>query len=592
MSGGGDTFVHMFEFRSHTPLADIAGTTAAPEAPEVPEVPEVSGLHPRPDIERIEVLAVCSPTPTSMSELALIDPSALSGEDAITWLQAHERISAWWASLQAPALVRAAGSDRYISQVVFGTDVLGEGPAGPVTITDAIREELAAALRLSPATAQTRIDSARLLCGPLSATRAAQSAGEITASHVAIIVSAASRLRGIWDVDEASREAFAKQCDLLQRRVLPVAIRSTLARTRRAAKLAIITGDPVEADRRRRQSLAGCDVYVIDELDGVSTLIARMATEHAHACLSVINDLAVRCIRSAPSEAPPQPGAAGTGHGTGAGDRAGDGTGAGDRAGLGTGTDGLDYEAGHSILRIGERRSLALASLLIDGHPRGSSTDAESQDYVRATFPRPRALINLTIDLSTLLGLRDGAAELIGAGALPAEVARELLADARLKRIITDPTTGELLDYGRRTYAVPEVLRRYIAARDQTCRFPSCGTTAIRCEIDHAIPWSRGGPTDRSNLGALCTRHHQLKTHGGWRITDSDLDGGCTWTSPQGRRYEHRPSPVLEPALEPVFEQTHDSLANVHRSESPEFESQHSKVDPPLSNARNAPPPF
>jgi len=554
----------MFELRSHTPFANGVGAAAEPEASEV------SGPHLRSDTERIEVLAVCSPTPASMSELVLIDPSALSEEDAITWLQAHERISAWWASLQAPALVRAAGSDRYISHVVFGTDVLGEGPAGPVTIADAIREEIAAALRLSPATAQTRIDSARLLCGPLSATHAAQSAGKITASHVAIIVSAASRLRGIWDVDEASREAFAKQCDLLERRVLPVAIRSTLARTRRAAKLAIITGDPVEADRRRRQSLAGCDVYVIDDLDGVSTLIARMATEHAHACLSVINDLAVRCIRAAPNEAPPRPAAAGSG------------------AEAGAGTDGLGSEAGHSILSIGERRSLALASLLIDGHPRGSSADTESQDYVRATFPRPRALISLTIDLPTLLGLRDGAAELIGAGALPAEVARELLADARLKRIITDPTTGELLDYGRRTYAVPEVLRRYIAARDQTCRFPSCGTAASRCEIDHAIPWSRGGATDRGNLGALCTRHHQLKTHGGWRITDSDLDGSCTWTSPQGRRYEHRPSPVLEP----VLDRMHDSLADAHHSESPESESQHSKVDPPLSNARDAPPPF
>ena len=546
---------------------------------------ELRSLTPLADGERIDDLAACSPTPASMSELALIDPSELSEEDAITWLQAHERISAWWASLQAPALVRAAGSDRYITHVVFGSDVLGEGPAGPVTIADAIREELAAALRLSPATAQTRIDSARMLCGPLSATHAAQSAGNITASHVAIIVAAASRLRGIWDVDEASREAFANQCDLLQRRVLPVAIRSTLTRTRRAAKLAVIAGDPVEAERRRKKWLADRDVYVIDDLDGVSTLIARMATEHAHACLSVINDIAGRCIWAAPIGVPPRPAAA-AGTEAGVGVEAQAGAAAGPRIG----TDGLGSDAGHSMLSIGERRSLALASLLIDGHPRGSSAETESQDYVesrdyvRSTFPRPRALINLTIDLTTLLGLRDGAAELIGAGALPAEVTRELLADARFRRIITDPMTGELLDYGRRTYAVPEALRRYIAARDQTCRFPSCGIAAIRCEIDHAIPWSRGGATDRGNLGALCTRHHQLKTHGGWRITESELDGGCTWTSPQGRRYEHRPHPVLE--------QIQDSSADPHHTEVPGSELQNSLAGPPLSNARDAPPPF
>lgn len=545
---------------------------------------ELRSLTPLADGERIDDLAACSPTPASMSELALIDPSELSEEDAITWLQAHERISAWWASLEAPALVRAAGSDRYITHVVFGTDVLGEGAAGPVTIADAIREELAAALRLSPAAAQTRIDSARLLCGPLSATHAAQSAGNITASHVAIIVAAASRLPGIWDVDEASREAFAEQCDLLQRRVLPVAIRSTLTHTRRAAKLAVIAGNPVEAKRRRKKWLADRDVYVIDDLDGVSTLIARMATEHAQACLSVINDLAGRCIRATPSAAPPRPAEAGTEAGTEVGTGAGAEAGVGGEAGPGTGTDGLGSDAGHSMLSIGERRSLALASLLIDGHPRGSSAGTESHEYVRATFPRPRALINLTIDLPTLLGLRDGAAELIGAGALPAEVARELLADARFKRIVTDPITCELLDYGRRTYGVPEALRRYITARDQTCRFPSCGTAAIRCEIDHAIPWSRGGATDRGNLGALCTRHHQLKNHGGWRITDSDLNGGCTWTSPQGRRYEHQPRPVLE--------RTQDSPADPHHSELPGSELQHSLAGPPLSNARDAPPAF
>jgi hypothetical protein len=490
-----------------------------------------------------------------MSELALIDPSTLSGDDAITWLQAHERMSAWWASLQAPAIVRAAGPDRYASKVVIGTDVLGDSAAGPVTIADAIREELAAALRLSPATAQVRIDSARLLCGPLSATHAAQSAGSITASHAAIIVSAASRIHGIWQQDEASRQAFSRHCDLLQRRVLPVAIRSTLSRTRRAAKHAVIAIDPADALRRRQQSLAARDVYVIDDLDGVSTLIARMATEHAHACLSVINHLAGRC--------------------------AGAGTQAVSRAGTAVGNSSAE---GQSKLGAGEKRSLALASLLLNGNPQDPSGHTDTQDQARAPFPRPRAHINLTIDLPTLLALRDGAAELIGAGALPAEVARELLADATFRRIITDPATGELLDYGRQTYAVPQRLRQYIAARDQTCRFPGCGTAASRCEIDHAIPWSRGGATDRGNLGALCTRHHQMKTHGGWRLTDSHPDGGCTWISPQGREYEHRPSPVLE--------QESVSPAIPRENHPQGLEPSRSDADRPLLQARGTPPPF
>ena len=503
----------------------------------------VEWLHAHSIRHRLTALATARPTSSVMIELASIDPTTLHGEDAITWLQAHERLTSWWVSLQAPAIVRAAGSDRYETRVVAGIDVLGDSATGHVTIADAIREELAAALRLSPATAQARIDSARLLCGPLSATRIAQSEGRITPSHVSIIVSAAARLRGAWDDDEAKRAAFIETCDRLQRRVLPVAMRSTLARTRRAAKHAVIAVDPLEAHRRRLRSLSARDVYVVDDLDGVSTLIARMATEHAHACLSVINDRAMRGewadatgVKSESPTCPTSP--------------------TRDREPVAFGA--------------GERRSLALASLLLERVSPSSSggvveavTTASSvhsttpngslapltawpaPEFTSPT-PRPRAEVTLVIDLPTLLALRDGSAELVGAGAIPAGVVRELLDDAVMRRVIADPTTGELLDYGRRTYAVPQRLRDFIAARDRTCRFPGCGTSATRCEIDHAIPWSRGGETNRGNLGALCVRHHQLKTHGGWRIVDSDPHGGCTWISPQGRRYEHVSSPIID----------------------------------------------
>ena len=511
----------------------------------------VTWLHAPSVNDRLTALASARPTSSAMSELASIDPATLRGEDAITWLQAHERLTSWWASLQAPAIVRAAGAERYETRVVAGIDVLGERATGNVTIADAVREELAAALRLSPATAQARIDSARLLCGPLNATHIAQSEGRITPSHVTIIVSAAARLRGVWDDDEATRAAFNDTCDRLQRRVLPVAMRSTLAHTRRAAKHAAIAVDPIEAQRRRLRSLSTRDVFVIDELDGVSTLIARMATEHAHACLSVITDRANRCEWPDPRSAPSSNG------------------------------------GGSVPMSAGELRSLTLASILLDGVPERRSFETagsipESRPAAIASrvtnldsrishptpgatrlLPRPRAAINLVIDLPTLLSLRDGTAELVGAGAIPAEVARELLDDSVIRRIIAEPTTGELLDYGRRTYAVPERLREFIAARDRTCRFPGCGTSAARCQVDHAIPWSRGGETNRDNLGALCIRHHQLKTHGGWSITESDSHGGCTWVSPQGRRYEHVPTAIvdsLSSAISPCSAESVDQM--------------------------------
>ena len=143
--------------------------------------------------------------------------------------------------------------------------------------------------------------------------------------------------------------------------------------------------------------------------------------------------------------------------------------------------------------------------------------------------------VNLTIDLPTLLGLSENPGQLSGYGAIPAAVARELAADGKWRKFITDPTTGNLLDFGRESYLPPQALRDFLLARDKTCRFPGCRRSGVKGEIDHAIPWEEGGETSRSNLGVLCKRHHQLKTHGGWKL-ESFEDGSCEWTSPLGKK--------------------------------------------------------
>ena len=167
--------------------------------------------------------------------------------------------------------------------------------------------------------------------------------------------------------------------------------------------------------------------------------------------------------------------------------------------------------------------------------------------------PRLRAHLDITIDLPTLLGLHDdtsnaGIAEIAGVGPVGVDVVRGLLADpdvaVTMRRLVTDPLTGHLLDYGRKTYAIPDRLRDFITARDKTCRFPGCRRKAGNCQIDHADAWSDNGDTSRSNTGALCMRHHQLKTHAGWTITNSHSDGSCTWTSPHGREHDHEPEPI------------------------------------------------
>jgi hypothetical protein len=80
-------------------------------------------------------------------------------------------------------------------------------------------------------------------------------------------------------------------------------------------------------------------------------------------------------------------------------------------------------------------------------------------------------------------------------------------------------------------------LRAIILARDQTCRFPGCRQPAWHSDLDHSIPYHRGGPTCSCNLGPACRRHHQVKQENGWQL-EQPTPGFFTWITPSGRRYD------------------------------------------------------
>lgn len=153
---------------------------------------------------------------------------------------------------------------------------------------------------------------------------------------------------------------------------------------------------------------------------------------------------------------------------------------------------------------------------------------------------RPR--IQVTVPLSTLLGQNDQPAELAGYGPITAQQARRLAADETSTwcRLVTDPVTGALLDYGRKTYRPPADLAEFVMARDRTCVLPGCRRPARRCDLDHAKPWREGGSTSAQNLHPLCRRHHRAKHVGGWSVAQQD-DGAYRWTSPTGHHYVVRP---------------------------------------------------
>ena len=153
--------------------------------------------------------------------------------------------------------------------------------------------------------------------------------------------------------------------------------------------------------------------------------------------------------------------------------------------------------------------------------------------------------VGVVVDLPTLLGLADNPAELVGHGPIPAEVARHLAEDATWRRLVTDPVTGHLLDYGRTTYTPPRALSDYVLARDARCVFPGCSLAAHANQIDHAVAWSDGGDTSADNLRPLSKRHHDDKTMRGWAYV-INADGSVTWTSPTGHTYTVPPDPLLE----------------------------------------------
>ena len=165
-----------------------------------------------------------------------------------------------------------------------------------------------------------------------------------------------------------------------------------------------------------------------------------------------------------------------------------------------------------------------------------------------------RPHIQVLVPYTVLLGGSDPC-ELAGHGPITAEQARMIIADGVLQRILYDPVSGTVLDYGRTRYEPPDSLRRFVVARDLTCRAPGCRQPADRCQIDHVNPFRPGAPiggaTSHVNLCALCHHHHRAKDGCGFTIT-RDADGTIHWTTPLGRQYVQPPNQVVEPDPESV----------------------------------------
>ncbi|WP_395725225.1 DUF222 domain-containing protein [Nakamurella sp.] len=155
----------------------------------------------------------------------------------------------------------------------------------------------------------------------------------------------------------------------------------------------------------------------------------------------------------------------------------------------------------------------------------------------------PAVELHLVMTDRALADRDDEPAHLIGHGPVPAPIARDLLtADERtrvwVRRLFTDPGTGDLLATDARRRDFPPAARQFLAARDQICRTPWCGAP-IR-EADHAVAVSKGGPTDLRNGNGRCTNCNLVKDLDGW-TTRVDDTGVITTTTPTGHTHHGRP---------------------------------------------------
>ncbi len=459
---------------------------------------------------RVRELLSATPGIQVLSALIGIDPYSLTRPCRIDYLSALERQTSWLQAAMQRAIVAVAGEEPSKAEDMWSG------------VDDAEREEVASALRLSGSTAQVRIDVARTLVNHLPDVCAALSTGDISPAHATVIArESASAIR-----DGLSEFAIYQ----IQERALAYAEFHTPAQVAQKVRTTLAQFAPEEFEVTVAKARDTRRISCYKEADGMSTIVAILPAEDAQMIMSAIEKFVFST--SVP-----------TSHGIGANSSL---------AGNDLGSD-----------RNSSTSNSSTSNSSTSGPGKGSASDGRSMDMKRAdaltaiatwalaqsgddVAPHRRPItVNVTIDLPTLMGLAENPGQLSGYGASPASLARSLASDGKWRRFITDPTTGALLDYGRESYEPPQALVDFLLARDRTCRFPGCRAPARLSDLDHAQSWESGGETSAQNLGSLCRRHHRMKTHGGWKL-ESNSDGSCLWTSPEGKIYSVPSRAVLE----------------------------------------------
>ncbi len=398
----------------------------------------------------------------------------------------------------------------------------GAGRASGLRAPVVAGTELALRLGISRASARRLVGIGTAVNGVLSATGEALTHGLIDWAKAGVI---AEGVTGVpWQVAQAVEDA-----------VLPRAPRRTANQLRGDVAAALQAVDPQDADRRHRRARAGRKVDHPQPLpDGMALIRAVLPA-----------DAAVRLDATLH--------AAATGAKAGGDPRTVDQL----RA------DALDALTTHAW-RLG-----AIGGSASNDHPVGGASSesglgalvamlgpfaaSASRERMRLSHIGRRAQVNVTVDLTTLMGLSDNPGTISGYGPVPAELARGLARDATWRRLVTDPVSGAVLDVATRRYRPPANLAELARLRHPACVNPICSVPAHACDADHHRPWTPSDPdTSAANLGPLCRTDHLLKTHAGYQVRRV-RDTLYEITTPTGHRYRTLESTTGPPnSSEPI----------------------------------------
>ncbi len=85
-------------------------------------------------------------------------------------------------------------------------------------------------------------------------------------------------------------------------------------------------------------------------------------------------------------------------------------------------------------------------------------------------------------------------------------------------------------------YEIPDRHRQAVHLMTPADTFPFASNLSRKKQVDHTVPYDSGGVSGIGNYGPMTTRHHRIKTHGGWQV-QQPFPGIYLWRDPHGGYY-------------------------------------------------------